>query len=225
MDLINEKTLELNISIEILESIRENHDLDCYLYAVSQRSEKDAGYDFALRLPNREDAFICFFQIKKAYYLREDGFYNFYINNNSQHNQHKVLFDLSHRFSRETIFYAFPLIINLKELERNIHNLRYRTVFPPINFIKIENEFISHRIEIHPNCLRELRLNDCFRIHSNINKAYLYKDIISKIETNKIGITLQEFIAKMNILSNNLSIQEKRILNNSLNKSICYIYK
>lgn len=110
--MISEKSLEINISENILRELRNLGPpfSKIFIYGFTLREEFNRGLDISINLnPNR--SFLLAIQYKKPI----QGTYRFYINNNSTRDQHIKLFRVS-LIAPNRIFYIFPTIITTQQL-------------------------------------------------------------------------------------------------------------
>lgn len=140
MRLANERTLELNITHQLLIQYR-----DSYAVASTLQAEAETGIDSAIRTPYR----IILFQYKAADAHKGDDAIegHFRINNNSLKDQHVKLHAIASVFTN-TVFYAFPLVRTDTFFELNAANLIPYTKFIPIEYFPSYSEGESHRVQV-----------------------------------------------------------------------------
>lgn len=214
---MNEKTLELNISAEILYD-RRTVNPNCYIKAPSSRREYEFGYDVSLS--NLGEHYLIFYQFK-APKPKKGNEYFFTINRNKNNNQHETLLRLAGKYNY--VQYAFPLIIDITELESYNGNLRYRTAFIPVQNIQIANDKKPHKVKINVNFLTT---NDMryIEINSNLKNVFLYKDLIKEMESKLIGIKIIEYLKHIKKIQIAMSIEQKKELFNVLRTGIFFIF-
>jgi hypothetical protein len=115
--LVNEKTLELNISHELMNI------LGVQFYGTTQHVEKMTGVDVLYCLPFRNPVVIQYKCAKKGI----DGQHCFFkINNNKAKNQH-ILLDILSKSGQFDAFYYFPMVRTDRFLISNFGNLLSHT--------------------------------------------------------------------------------------------------
>lgn len=153
--LANERTLELNITHELLNYyqllyFRRHRHTSNSIYATSptiQEENNAGGYDVALRLPYA----VLFYQFKAAKANRgTDGKEaHFVINNNSDRDQHEKLNVLASK--NYPVFYAFPIIITDNFFMSNVGQLRQFTQFIRVRSFPAYSDSKPHRVEVFSN--------------------------------------------------------------------------
>lgn len=103
---ISEKTVELNICAQINQHIGQN----ILWFGLTQRQEARAGFDAAMQLNGR----VFLFQFKASNTMIRSGAKRFRL----EHRQLSNLIVRAHSLNR-SVFYAFPLIGNTRELYMN----------------------------------------------------------------------------------------------------------
>lgn len=214
---MDEKTLELNIGCELLSKKKALYS-NCYIKAVSSRSERVVGYDFAINIP--EESKIMYYQFKAP--KKVDGNqYTFKINSGPHHDQHRTLLKFAMR--NKFVYYVFPLIKDVDELREFNGNLSTRTAFVDVHNIRIDNNEIEHKIRIQTDFLEEANL-DFIEIESEIENALIVEQLIQRIKEGKIGISkrdLNEIFFKFESI---LTINEKIRLYNCLRRGKFIIF-
>ena len=215
---MNEKTLELNIGAELLHNYEQEYG-DCYIKAVSSRSERKVGYDFAIESP--QDGIIKFYQFKAP--KDKDGReYIFKINSGPNHDQHRTLMRMNGE--NNLAFYAFPLIRNFNELIRYNRQLVNRTAFVPVNNISFTDHNIEHYVYIHEEFLN-IGDMEYIEVNSEISRAFIFKDFIKMIKSEKVGMRIRQFINHMRKLDLSLDNNEKKKNNGLLKKGNIIVKK
>ncbi len=144
--MISEKSLEINISENILRELRRLGPLfsKVFVYGFTLREEFERGLDISINLnPNR--SFLLAIQYKKP--ISEwQGTYRFYINNNSTRDQHIKLFRAS-LIAPNKIYYIFPAIITTQQLYNISPNFLTHCYFiRPMDIPLLDNHV--HTVEI-----------------------------------------------------------------------------
>jgi len=117
--MVNEKTLELNVSAELVEYFR-IFDPKCYLKGLTLRKEHRRGWDV------RVSGFFTFFQFKAP---RVNGIFS--LNRTKSKDQHSILFNLC-RGQRGIAYYVFPYYRNENELSHFSPHMLQNTYFADI---------------------------------------------------------------------------------------------
>jgi hypothetical protein len=161
--LLNEKTLELNLTHEILEICRQ-FDQQAFAFGTTLRQESHWGYDSRIlgNIPQFWRGSV--FQFKKALRSRRtqtgESVFVFQINNNTFRDQHRIL----HRFTggkRDVSFYVLPTLTTLKELNIFLPDLLNRTFFVDVASISpaaVRNEI--HEIHLYPQTSMGILFSD-----------------------------------------------------------------
>ncbi|MFX1365822.1 MAG: hypothetical protein ACFFCE_00325 [Promethearchaeota archaeon] len=213
---MNEKTLELNIGAELLNNYEKEYD-NCYIRGVSSNSERRVGYDFALETP--QDGIITYYQFKSP--KEKDGReYIFKINSGPYHDQHQALVHTDG--GNHMAFYAFPLIYDIQELIQFNRGLINRTAFVPVDNIKFRNRNIEHKVYIHEDFLKNSDMH-YFEVNSEINEAFLFKDLIEMIKTKRLGMRIRFFNDHMKQLEMRLNRNDIKRINYWLRRGIFII--
>jgi hypothetical protein len=157
MKLANERTLELNITHQLINFYRFSYAkrhprhfpfllLDA-LYATSPtiREESKKGYDVALKLPYS----TLFYQFKAPKNsLGIDGKEaHFEINNNTKKDQHQKLRALVSR--NQSVLYAFPLVVSDKFFTSQAQFLMHYTQFIGVNRFPAYSDNLRHKVEVY----------------------------------------------------------------------------
>jgi len=193
MSNVNEKTLELNITHEIL-SIVHRFDRHAFAFGTTLRQEQQFGYDSRVlsSLPSTWRSAV--FQYKRAYEVWQDSqgnpTYWFEINNNTHNDQHQML----HHFSggqHNIAFYIFPAFLQLNELRQHATYLLSRTYLADVTDIPpalVGN--VPHDIEVFPHLLTA-------RIHSEGISVKLcsFESLIPRLQGREIGLPIESLLA------------------------------
>jgi len=188
--MLNEKTLELNISAEFLRICR-NYDHQSFMLGITLRREKYRGYDSEVfgRLPQFWRAAV--FQFKKALRFRRKTplgpEYKFQINNNGNRDQHLLLYLMSGGRAFVSL-YVLPMFITLADVRNQAPNLLQKTYFADARAIppSLINR-ATHSLLAYPQKLFA-------RVLSNEQKIDLYPfgKVVMAIEKRELGITIEE---------------------------------
>lgn len=130
---VSEKTLELNITTELVSQFR-NRGYQTTTFGLTLQQELIEGYDSSIYVNNY---YAILIQYKAGRYRPTRRYYTFYINNNSTRDQHTRL--LSNNSLSANAYYAFPLITTPMDVIRYSGSIIERTVFVPSNWIGILN--------------------------------------------------------------------------------------
>ena len=141
--LVNEKTLELNITYELMRR------LDVQIYGLTQHEEGFIGADVEYYSPLGVKYVIQFKAARKG----NDGTYGvFELNNNQNMDQHLIL-DMIDKSGVIRAFYLFPLVITDNFLVNNFGRLLVYTV--PIKANQITGNLnwrnLKHKISVYNN--------------------------------------------------------------------------
>jgi len=185
----NEKTLELNVISNILESIRSHHP-NAYAYGVTMNYEGRNGLDSGLDLtPN---ASLVAFQFKRVHSVDGNNYW-FEFNNNTHNNQHNLITRVAMAVSPpSSIFYALPAFATTFELERDSPNFLLNTFFINPLDIGLINDHQPHYFELDVN-------TGNFQVHSKDlahGKAIRWEELHNNIKKEKI-ITVKKFKSRL----------------------------
>jgi hypothetical protein len=137
--MVAEKTLELNITAELLEYYR-MFDSKCYFKGLTLREEGIQAYDGAL-MRGGSVLGVLFFQYKAL----KKGISYFWINNNRNRDQHNILLNLA--LMPRSVFYVFPLFMTDQDVANRSPNLLQETYFVDVRDIgPLTPQW--HRVEI-----------------------------------------------------------------------------
>lgn len=125
---VSEKSLELNVSADILALVRASGYPRAYLRGLTQAEENAEGADSVLHLDRYESVFA--FQFKATRNTTDEEPYKFTINRR----QHDLLFDLV-QHAAGTVYYVFPQIATLKKLLHVTPAFLDETYFVPLDGI------------------------------------------------------------------------------------------
>ncbi|MGY5144191.1 MAG: hypothetical protein ACW9XH_06885 [Candidatus Nitrosopumilus sp. bin_32a] len=146
----NEKTMELNLTAEILQGIRRTNP-NAYANGFTIRNEKKHGLDVSFGNVNSNHMTGIQFKAAKSH---RSGIYRFEINNNTENDQHLKLFYYAMYTvffpQLPKVFYFFPLIHTVDELESESPNYLSETyVFSPLSFSRTILNREKHDVRIN----------------------------------------------------------------------------
>lgn len=143
--MVTEKTLELNITAELLDYFR-LFDPTCFFKGLTLWQEGVLGYDESL-VQGGTVSELLFFQFK----AQRRGIPYFWINNNRNRDQHNLLLNIA--LVPRSVFYVFPLFNTDQDVADSSPNLLQETYFADILDIgPLTPRW--HRAEIDPLTLR-----------------------------------------------------------------------
>lgn len=142
--MINEKTLELNISHELMESLRWLG-YDSVLVGLTQLQEQAKGFDAGIAMKTR----VVLIQYKRG--IRRREWISFHLNANSGRNQNDRLRDMSGGL-RGVSFYALPRVCSWLELFIHRGHILDRTIFYDVLDVPIPaGDRRLHTTRLHPD--------------------------------------------------------------------------
>lgn len=121
--MISEKTVELNLTTEIVNLMFNQTGIRPFILAPSQRAEADLAYDVQYGIPGAKGILI---QYKRAHFRNPDE-YIFNLNRTSKQDQHLRLFVLD--LMGFPVYYAFPIFHLESEVITLRRNLLVHTKF------------------------------------------------------------------------------------------------
>ncbi len=202
--MVNEKTLEINVSTNMINDIRQVHP-NAFVYGFDMRYEEPLnGLDTSLNLSGNRQLLAFQFKAPK----KRSGNIFWYCFNNAAHNlQHNILHrtaDASQPIS--TVYYALPAYHEMIDFENDSPNFLNNTYFVDILDTPLIFDHQSHQLEIDIQ-------NMTFAIHSDsiLGEGKIKKwDSIKKYFLNKeVGISSSGFIE--NILKFRFTEDEKKL--------------
>lgn len=194
--MLNEKTLELNLTKEILEICRE-FDQHAFAFGTTLRQESQYGYDSRIlgNIPQFWRGSV--FQYKKAKKsmrtLSGESVFAFQINNNTYRDQHAIL----HRFTggrRNIGLYVLPAFTTLRELNNFLPDLLNWTFFVDVTSISpyiVGNQ--PHEIRIYPQTSMGILLSDTER-EIEVISSDEFKALLSK---RRIGLPISALLENL----------------------------
>lgn len=188
----NEKTLELNVSSNMLDRIRVNHP-NAFLYGYTMQYEEPRnGLDTSLNLPGNHRLFS--FQFKKP--KKQEGDVFWFKFNDSTHNlQHNIMHVTAAATAPlSTVFYALPAYYEMDNFEDNSPNFLQQTFFIDVMDTPVILDLQTHEFEIDT-------INRTFEIHSDeiLGKGSIWNwdKILKKFYSKEIGISSKLFKTKL----------------------------
>lgn len=204
--LVSEKTLELNVSANILQDIRDLYP-NAFLQGFALHHEALNGLDVSVSVPNANIGLGL--QFKKPTSMR-NGVYKFSINNNCNRDQHEILYGMAELFTIllgriPPIYYAFPTIMK-DEIPRITPNFYSNTYlispleFPTsiidghIHYVKINTR--NNHIEVNS---KPIKITNFFMADKLISQYSNPKKPQDQKKLEPLNIdTLQELHGKQN---------------------------
>jgi len=151
----NEKTLELNVTHEIL-SICRRHDAHAFCFGTTLIQESNKGYDSKTIAKLPQSWLTSPLQYKSAKTRKKAGKgnfeYVFEINNNSWYDQHLILYYHLAGGRKNVAFYVLPAIFTNGEFYSSLPNLLAKTFLVDVADIRpywVDNE--RHRLHMFPH--------------------------------------------------------------------------
>jgi len=193
----NEKTLEMNITYEILNICR-LFDPRAFAFGTTLVEERDSGFDSrtVARLPR--SWLTSPLQYKRAKKVRTtvsgELEYTFDINNNSWNDQHTILYHYLAGGRRNVAFYILPAIFTDGEFYSSLPNLLDRTWL--VDVVDIDPWFVGrnrHEIHLFPQ-LRAARLHSDSIREISLLTLEKFKGLVTE---GKIGLPIEEIRRNM----------------------------
>lgn len=191
-----EKTLELNITYEILQMCRQ-YDPNAFSVGTTLVQESNSGYDSRTLSRIPRSCITSPLQYKRAKNRIATGTnrfqYVFEINNNTYNDQHLILYHNLAGGRRRVAYYALPALLTDAEFISSIPQLLHRTFF--VDVARIPPQFVgfqTHRITLDPQTRTA-------QLHSDESKlevvsAEQYQGLIAERE---IGLNVPEMLENM----------------------------
>ncbi|MEM2738933.1 MAG: hypothetical protein QXK93_08115 [Candidatus Bathyarchaeia archaeon] len=193
---LNEKTLELNISAEILRICR-RYDPKAFMFGTTLRQEGSPGYGYDSRALGRIPQFwrTAVFQFKRALQVRNtplDYEYTFQINNNGKCDQHLLLYNMCGG-KPLTALYVLPLYVTLNDVRNAAPNLLNNTLFADVADIPPQLiDRTPHTLLVYPRRLKGIIFSERKEI-----KLIHIEEAAKSIAEKKIGISIEELRKKL----------------------------
>jgi len=188
----NEKTLELNVSSNMLDIVRQDNPT-AFLYGYTMQYEEPRnGLDTSLNLPGNHRLFS--FQFKKP--KKQDGDIFWFKFNDSTHNlQHNIMHvTATATVPFSTVFYALPAYSTMDDFEDDSPDFLQQTFFIDVLDTPVILDLQSHEFETDT-------INRTFEVHSDeiLGEGYIqtWDEILKKFYSEKIGISSKLFKIKI----------------------------
>ena len=219
----NEKTMELNLTAEILQGVRQTSS-NAYANGFTIRNEKKHGLDVSFGNVNGNRMTGIQFKAAKSH---RGGVYRFEINNNTGNDQHLKLFYYAFYtiFYPELpkVFYLFPLIHTVDELETTSPDFLSETyVFSPLSFSRTILNHEKHDVRIN-NRTEDITVNS--KEETKVTTFIKGKEEILKL-INQDKNTIKKYRDfELDVLESILSRTNKEELRSDEEKSYGYLQK
>jgi len=193
----NEKTLELNITHELLE-ISRRYDKRAFAFGTTLVQESHLGYDSRIlgRLPH--SWVVSPKQFKRAKRRRQVGrnqfVYIFDINNNTYNDQHLILYHHLAGGRRKVAFYALPAIYTPNEFNNSLPHLLNHTFH--IDVADINPNWVNrrrHQIHLYPH----LGIGILHSEQERRLRAISSEEFIGLIAERQIGVSISTMLENM----------------------------
>jgi hypothetical protein len=203
--MISEKTVELNLTIELVNSIYYRTKVRPYIIAPSQREEGVFGYDARIGFPASLN--LVLIQYKRAYVIEQINELVYYLNRTANQDQHLRLLFLE--LNGWNVYYALPLFYEEDEVIRYRRRLLYRTYWIKPSLLMPFGILTGHH-EIRIN-----QLTGLITVHSDQGKflenyldfAGFLKEVIPENESisfkERKKNNCEEFFSDFNAIFNN----------------------
>lgn len=192
----NEKTLELNVTHEIL-SICRRFDPHDFSFGTTLIQERNKGYDSKAIAKLPQSWLTSALQYKRAkarYAIGGDNVYVFEINNNSHLDQHTILYHNLAAGRSNVAFYVLPAVFTNGEFYSSLPNLLARTFLVDVSHISphLVNT-ARHRLLLTPR----LRLAVLHSENQEKIMAISAEEFDKLISEGKVGILISELRKNM----------------------------
>ncbi len=189
---LTEKTLELNVVANMLEDVRTRFSSRAYAYGYSLTHESTTGLDSSLQLPS--GARFLSLQFKRPYRTRGPD-YVFQFNNNTQRNQHNLVWQASVRYSPPiSVFYALPCFQDMAEVLVASPDFRNNTMFLDPFWVMPINDMKVHRFHVNPTTLTTT-------VHSSGHGKSIpllsWKEVIDEFGREALGTLAEVAVSKL----------------------------
>lgn len=173
--MISEKTVELNLTTELVNWNFHVSGTRPYILAPSQRAEGILGFDVSVGYPGGNPTLI---QYKRAYFKSRSNELEFHLNRNTRQDQHLRLFILE--LLGHDVYYALPLFYQPTEVIRFRRRLLIKTLFLKPSWIIPIGSLTGHH-EIKYN-LTTSRITVHSEEGKEIDKYFDFYDFAREIE-------------------------------------------
>jgi len=210
---ISEKTLELNVSENILGIIRRNIDARAFLHGFTLMQEHTTSLDVSVKLPNNLS--ILGLQFKRPE-SQSNGIYRFEINRNIGYDQHLKLYLWSllffNTFHVTPLFYAFPTFFNVMDFASSSPNFLSRTYF--VNPLGMPIQILDNNVHMVEIDTKSDTVNVWSESPIEIEKFYkgekFITEIIGKKQFIQVGV-LKEKLKEMKFAATTKELKNKHI--------------
>lgn len=178
---VSEKTLELNVSAEILALIRATRNRRAYLRGLTQAEENAEGVDVFVQLSPGTTLYALQFKAPKN---ERDGWpYDFTINEE----QHRLLYDLS-SLQSNSVFYVLPCYARPQKVYLHAPHLLRDTHLVPLEWLDPDDLFNEY----------ETRTVSCIKrgtVHVNPEfEVIVGRQKLGHVLSNTCGIPAEDFV-------------------------------
>ena len=188
--MISEKTVELNLTTELVNWLFYHTGIRPYILAPSQRDEGTLGFDTSITIPTFGRPFLI--QYKRAKLL-QNGEYKYKINDTANQDQHnRLLF-----FERQGffVFYALPIFTTSNEVISYRRRLLKITAFrAPSSILLPGGPIGKHSVYYNPTTYG-------WRVRSEevkLNGSSTYEEIFKKYIAEMKEMDIKKFLLKCN---------------------------
>ena len=179
--MISEKTVELNLSMELINHINFKNNLNVFAIAPSQRQEASVGYD--VEIGNERIGNGILIQYKRA--IPDKDEYLYHLNYTTYQNQHEIL--LRTENSGHCVFYAFPLFHTIDQISIFRRRLLVNTIWYKPSQITLPGGSIGkHILHINRKNLNAYVTSDPTNIGDSTSFNEM-NDIFSSFKQNKFS--------------------------------------
>ena len=206
--MISEKTVELNLTTEMVNCTYSVTKQRPYILAPSQTAEATLGFDVSV---GTLTGVPCLIQYKRAEYKKRKNEYVYHLNKTSKQDQHLRLYTLE--LMGWNVYYALPIFYTIDEVIINRQRLLPMTIYiKPSSMIPIGGNMSGkHKVVYNPSA-------NTINIHSEegseINERFDFNDIINVINTTeKSSEIMNRFLKDFNqVFSNDEPFQLNEII-------------
>ena len=173
--MISEKTVELNLTVELVNWNFYISGIRSYILAPSQREEGVLGFDVSIGYPHGYPTLI---QYKRAYFKKRTNELEYYLNRNTSQDQHLRLFILESL--GYDVWYALPLFYTPSDIINYRRRLLTKTLFLRPSWIRPIGGMTGH------HSIKYNLITNTLTVHSeqseNIGKIYDFYDFARELE-------------------------------------------
>lgn len=189
--MISEKTVELNLTTELVNKIYKATGNRPYILAPSQRQEGTLGYDVALGQTQGQGVLI---QYKRAY-VNTPNKYEFHLNRTATRDQHQRLQVLESLGI--PVFYAFPIFHLPAEVIQYRRYLLVHTKFVRPSRIRPVGGPTGHHDVIYDSDVNKWTVHSSQGSPIEVIETYedVYKELFSEVNANNLKKIFESFNA------------------------------